>query len=94
MHIVELYSQYIVIFKLIHQYTADFVVKAPIGIGIFVIALLLVTLISMGTLWWQIRKAANLYELPPEDVASFSECPYTLFSSDLLDTFYPHKLNQ
>ena len=42
MHIVELYSQYIVIFKLIHQYTADFVVKAPIGIGIFVIALLLV----------------------------------------------------
>ena len=71
MHIVELYSQYIVIFKLIHHYTADFVVKAPIGIGIFVIALLLVALISMGTLWWQIRKAANLYELPPEDVASY-----------------------
>ena len=44
----------------IHQYTAEFVVKAPIGIGIFVIALLLVALISMGTLWWQIRKAANI----------------------------------
>ena len=44
----------------IQQYTADFVVKAPIGIGIFVIALLLVALISMGTLWWQIRKAANI----------------------------------
>ena len=42
------------------QYTADYVVKAPIGIGIFVIALLLVALISMGTLWWQIRKAANI----------------------------------
>ena len=42
------------------QYTADFVVKAPISIGIFVIALLLVALISMGTLWWQIRKAANI----------------------------------
>ena len=47
-------------YYLIHQYTADFVVKAPIGIGIFVIALLLVVLISMGTLWWQIRKAANI----------------------------------
>ena len=47
-------------YYLIHQYTTDFVVKAPIGIGIFVIALLLVALISMGTLWWQIRKAANI----------------------------------
>ncbi len=44
----------------IRQYTADFVVKAPLGIGIFLIALLLVALISMGTLWWQIRKAANI----------------------------------
>ena len=44
----------------IYQYTADYVVKAPVGIGIFVLALLLVTLISMGTLWWQIRKAANI----------------------------------
>ena len=47
-------------YYLIHQYTAGFVVKAPIGIGIFVTALLLVALISMGTLWWQIRKAANI----------------------------------
>ena len=47
-------------YYLIHQYTADFVVKAPVGIGIFVIALLLVAVISMGTLWWQIRKAANI----------------------------------
>ena len=47
-------------YHLIHQYTADFVVKAPIGVGIFVIALLLVALISIGTLWWQIRKAANI----------------------------------
>ena len=47
-------------YYLIHQYTADFVVEAPIGVGIFVIALLLVTVISMGTLWWQIRKAANI----------------------------------
>ena len=47
-------------YYLIHQYTADFVVKAPIDVGIFVIALLLVALISMGTLWWQIRKAANI----------------------------------
>ena len=44
----------------IRQYTADFVVKAPLGIDVFLIALLLVALISMGTLWWQIRKAANI----------------------------------
>jgi len=44
----------------IYQYTADFVAKAPIGVGIFMLALLLVALISMGTLYWQIRKAANI----------------------------------
>ena len=47
-------------YYLIHQYTADFVVKVPIGIGIFALALLLVAVISMGTLYWQIRKAANI----------------------------------
>ena len=47
-------------YYLIHQYTADFVVKAPISAGIFVIALVLVAIISMGTLYWQIRKAANI----------------------------------
>ena len=47
-------------YYLIHQYTADFVVKAPIGMGIFVLALLLVAVISMGTLYWQIHKAANI----------------------------------
>lgn len=52
-------------YYLIHQYTADFVVKAPIGMGIFVLALLLVAVISMGTLYWQIRKAANI---DPADV--------------------------
>ena len=47
-------------YLLIQQYTADYVVKAPVGIGIFVLALLLVTAISIGTLYWQIRKAANI----------------------------------
>lgn len=47
-------------YYLILQYTADFVIKAPIGIDIFVLALLLVAAISLGTLWWQIRKAANI----------------------------------
>ena len=47
-------------YYLIYQYTADFVVKAPISIGIFVVGLLLVSLISFGTLYWQIRKAANI----------------------------------
>ena len=47
-------------YYLIHQYTADFVVKAPISIGIFAIALVLVAIISMGTLYWQIHKAASI----------------------------------
>ena len=44
----------------IHIYTADFVVKAPVGIDVFLIALLVIALISLGTLYWQIRKAANI----------------------------------
>ena len=44
----------------IHIYTADFVVKAPVGIDVFLIALLVIALISFGTLYWQIRKAANI----------------------------------
>ena len=44
----------------IYQYTQDFVVKAPIGIGIFIIALLVVSVISLGTLFWQVHKAANI----------------------------------
>lgn len=44
----------------IHQYTEDFVVKAPVGIGIYLISLSLVALISLGTLAWQIHKAANI----------------------------------
>ena len=47
-------------YYLIYRYTADFAVKAPIGIDIFALALLLISLISMSTLWWQIRKAANI----------------------------------
>ena len=46
-------------YYLIHRYTADFVVKAPIGFGIFALALALITAITVGTLWWQIRKAAS-----------------------------------
>ena len=45
---------------LIYEYTKDFVVKAPIGIGIFLIALLLVGGISLGTLFWQINKIAHI----------------------------------
>ncbi len=47
-------------YYLIYQYTADFVVKAPIGTGIFVTALLLVAFISLGTLFWQVHKAASI----------------------------------
>ena len=45
---------------LIYEYTKDFVVKAPISIGTFFIALLLVGGISLGTLFWQINKIAYI----------------------------------
>ena len=47
-------------YYLINRYTADFVVKAPISFGIFALALVLITIITVGTLWWQIRKAASI----------------------------------
>ncbi len=47
-------------YYLIYIYTQDFAVKAPVGIGIYVIALLVIAAISFGTLWWQIRRAANI----------------------------------
>ena len=47
-------------YYLINRYTADFVMKAPIGFGIFALALMLISAITVGTLWWQIRKAANI----------------------------------
>ena len=47
-------------YYLINRYTADFVLKAPIGFGIFALALALITAITVGTLWWQIRKAASI----------------------------------
>lgn len=45
---------------LINEYTKEFVVKAPIGLGIFLIALLIVSVISLGTLFWQINKASHI----------------------------------
>ena len=47
-------------YYLINRYTVDFVLKAPIGFGIFALALVLITIITVGTLWWQIRKAASI----------------------------------
>lgn len=47
-------------YYLINLYTQDFAVKAPVGISIFIISLLLVMVISLVTLLWQIYKAANI----------------------------------
>ncbi len=47
-------------YYIINEYAKDFVVKSPIGIGIFFIAALIVSVVSMGTLFWQICKAANI----------------------------------
>lgn len=45
---------------IIYLYTQDFAVKASVGIGIYVISLLIVAFISLGTLFWQIHKAAKI----------------------------------
>ncbi|WP_044272049.1 ABC transporter permease [Bacteroides timonensis] len=46
-------------YYLIYIYTRDFVVKAPVSIFIYMIAILIVTGISLGTLLWQVNKAAR-----------------------------------
>lgn len=47
-------------YYLIYMYTQDFVLKAPIGAGIYLVALIIISLISSGTLIWQIHKAAHI----------------------------------
>ncbi len=47
-------------YYIINEYTKEFTVKASLSIGIFAIGLAVVTFISLGTLFWQIRKAANI----------------------------------
>lgn len=47
-------------YYLIDVYTKDFVVKAPVSISIYVIAILTVAGISLGTLLWQVNKAARI----------------------------------
>ena len=44
---------------IVHRYTADFVVKAPLQWWMFLAALAVVALLSLGTLWWQVRRAAS-----------------------------------
>ena len=45
-------------YYLINTYTQDFAVRAPVSIDIFIISLLLVIIISLGTLAYKIQKAA------------------------------------
>lgn len=45
---------------IIYRYTEDMSVKAPISIWIFIMAFVSVMLISLGTLWWQVNKAARI----------------------------------
>lgn len=44
-------------YYLIKLYTQNFIVKVPVDISIYLTTLILISLISMGTLLWQIRKA-------------------------------------
>ncbi len=44
----------------IYFYTQDFAVKASLDVGIYLFSLLVIIAISLGTLWWQIRKAASI----------------------------------
>ena len=45
---------------IISRYTESFVLKAPLSSWMFIVALLLVAVISLGTLWWQVNKAARI----------------------------------
>ena len=45
---------------LIHWYTESFVMKASLDIGIFLFALLLVSVVALGTLWWQVNRASRI----------------------------------
>ena len=45
---------------ILYKYTEDFVLKAPLSPWIFVVALLLVAVISLGTLWWQVNRAVRI----------------------------------
>ena len=45
---------------ILYKYTEDFVLKAPLSPWMFIVALLLVAVISLGTLWWQVNKAARI----------------------------------
>lgn len=47
-------------YYLIYIYTRDFVVKAPLSIFIYLIAILVVAGISLGTLLWQVNKATRI----------------------------------
>ncbi|WP_278703361.1 ABC transporter permease [Phocaeicola sartorii] len=47
-------------YYLIYMYTRDFVLKVPVGAGIYLVALVTISLISSGTLIWQIHKAAQI----------------------------------
>ena len=44
---------------IVHRYTADFVVRLPLSPWMFLVALAVVALLSLGTLWWQVRRAAG-----------------------------------
>lgn len=44
----------------IYRYTENFAVKAPLSIGIFLLAIAIVAVISMGTLFWQVNRAARI----------------------------------
>jgi hypothetical protein len=44
----------------IHYYTADLVVKAPVTVGLFLAAFLIVAVISVATLLWQVNKASRI----------------------------------
>ena len=44
----------------IYYYTADLVVKAPVTVGLFLTAFLIVAVISVATLLWQVNKASRI----------------------------------
>ena len=48
-----------VVWYIVQRYTADYVVKTPLQAWMFLAALGAVASLSLGTLWWQVRRAAS-----------------------------------
>ena len=70
----------------IHYYTADLVVKAPVTVGLFLAAFLIVAVISVATLLWQVNKASRIN---PSEVMKVNNKKTNLYEHTTLCITFP-----